>query len=91
MITIEFTTDNAAFGETDLDTLREAAHVLRSTANNLTYQAEIQNDSDCTLTKMIEPIKDVNGNTIGTLTYTKDLFHQPDTDVGARFQSWTLD
>ena len=80
MITIEFRTENAAFGETDLDILREAAHVLRSAAQNLTRQAEIQSDRCCTLTKLIEPIRDVNGNTIGTLTYIKDLFPNETTN-----------
>ena len=70
MITIQFETENAAFGENDHDTFIEAAHILHKAAEDVMYQAEIQNNSGCTLTKLIEPIRDTNGNTIGTLTYT---------------------
>ena len=81
MITIEFETESSAFGQIDSQILREIAHVLHMTASNLDKQAEIQHADGCTLTKMINPIKDINGNTIGTLTYTKDLFTNETTDA----------
>ena len=71
MITIEFETENAAFGQTDSHKLREIAHVLHVTASKIDDRSEIWNDAGSTLTKMIEPIRDSNGNTIGSLTYTK--------------------
>ena len=74
MITIEFTTENAAFGDNDQDMLLESACVLRKVVKSLVRQIRIQSANDCTLTKLIEPIRDTNGNPIGTLTYTKDLF-----------------
>ena len=74
MITIEFETENAAFGENDHDTLREACYILHTAAEDVMQQALIQNNSGCTLTKLVQPIRDSNGNTIGTLTYTQDLF-----------------
>ena len=76
MITIEFSTENAAFGDSDHDTFLEAAHILHAAAESLMHQAQMQNGSNCTLLKLIDPIRDTNGNTVGTLTYTQDLFSE---------------
>lgn len=74
MITIEFRTDTNSFDGSDHHMFLEAAHVLHNVAEEAMREAQIQRDDDCTLTKLIHPIEDSNGNTIGTLTYTKDLF-----------------
>ena len=81
MITIQFETENAAFGESDHDTLREACYILHTAAEDVMQEAQIQNDDGCTLTKLIRPIRDSNGNTIGSLTYTKDLFSDETTNT----------
>ena len=74
MITIQFETENAAFGVSDHATLRETCYILHTIAEDVMQEAQIQHDDGCTLAKLICPIRDSNGNTIGSLTYTKDLF-----------------
>ena len=74
MITIQFETENAAFGDNDHDILRESCYILHTAAEDVMQEAQIQHANGCTLTKLVQPIRDSNGNTIGTLTYTKDLF-----------------
>ena len=69
MITIKFETENAAFGDSDHDTLREACYILHTTAENIMQEALIHRNDGCTLSKLIQPIRDTNGNTIGNLTY----------------------
>ena len=72
MITIEFTTENATFGDNDHDTLRETCYIQHTAAEDVMQEAQMQHADGCTLTKLMRPIRDSNGNTIGTLTYTND-------------------
>ena len=70
MITIEFRTDTNPFDGSDHHMFLEAAYVLHNVAEEAMQEAQIHHADGCTLTKLIRPIKDSDGNTIGTLTYT---------------------
>ena len=70
MFKLEFETDNAAFGETDCETFQEIGWILRQLRARMTKEAA--NDcGGCRATRWIEPIRDTNGNTIGSFTYTE--------------------
>ena len=71
MVKIEFETGNAAFGETDCETFQGIASVLIELRQKM--QSEAANDDGGTrMGKWIEPIRDPNGNTIGSFTYVED-------------------
>lgn len=71
MFKLEFETDNAAFGETDCATFQQIAAVLIDLRRKM--QSEAANDvgGDRT-TRWIEPIRDANGNRIGSFTYENE-------------------
>ena len=71
MFTLKFETDNAAFGETDCETFQQVATILIDLRRRM--QAEAATDDGGTrMGKWIEPIRDINGNTIGSFTYEKE-------------------
>ena len=62
MVTIEFTTDNAAFHEATIDSFgAEVARILRKIADEVEL-VQFFNDY---------PISDINGNKIGAVTITE--------------------
>ena len=68
MFKLEFETGNAAFGETDCETFQEIGWILRQLRARMTKEAA--NDcGGCRATRWIEPIRDTNGNRIGSFTY----------------------
>jgi hypothetical protein len=68
MFKLEIRTDNAAFGETDCETFQEIAAVLIDLRRRMQAEAA-SDDGGCRMGKWIEPLRDTNGNTIGTFTY----------------------
>lgn len=71
MFKLEFETENAAFGETDCETFQQIATVLIDLRRKM--QSEAANDvGGCRTTRWIEPVRDINGNKIGSFTYEKE-------------------
>ena len=70
MFKLEFETDNAAFGETDCETFQQIATVLIDLRPRMQAKAAAD-DGRTRMGKWIEPIRDINGNTIGSFTYTE--------------------
>ena len=68
MFKLEIRTDNAAFGETDCETFQEIAAVLIGLRRSMQAEAAAD-DGSCRTGKWIEPLRDTNGNIIGTFTY----------------------
>ena len=62
--TLEITTDNAAFGETEAERRDEIARVLRAVANRI--------DRSYRWGEPEGPIGDANGNLVGFCRLTKD-------------------
>ena len=71
MFKLEFETDNAAFGETDCETFQQISTVLIDLRRRIQAEAAAD-DGGTRMGKWIEPIRDMNGNTIGSFTYEKE-------------------
>ena len=67
MFKLQFETDNAAFGETDCETFQQIATVLIDLRRRMQAEAAAD-DGGTRMGKWIEPVRDINGNTIGSFT-----------------------
>ena len=68
MFKLDIRTDNAAFGETDCETFQQIASVLIDLRRKMQSEAA-SDDGGTRMGKWIEPIRDTNGNIVGTFTY----------------------
>jgi len=68
MFKLDIRTDNAAFGETDCETFQEIAWVLIQLRRRMQKEAACD-DGGTRVGKWIEPIRDTNGNIVGTFSY----------------------
>lgn len=71
MFTLKFETDNAAFGETDCETFLEIQRLLGQLRSRIKKEAA-SNCGSIRTTRLMEVIRDINGNTIGSFTYEKE-------------------
>ena len=71
MYTLKFETDNAAFGETDCETFLEIQRLLGQLRSRIKKEAA-SNCGSIRTTRLMEVIRDINGNTIGSFTYEKE-------------------
>ena len=71
MFKLQIETNNAAFGETDCETFQEIGYILRRLRLRLTTAAAA-NCGYCRAEQWIEPIRDLNGNIIGSFTYQRE-------------------
>lgn len=70
MITIQFETENASFGDSDYEVFQEADNVLSTLKSKLQDQMETAEQEYRSVNDLTMLIKDSNGNTIGQMRYT---------------------
>ncbi len=70
MITIQFETDNAAFGDSDYEVFQEVDNILNYLKAVIQDQMETAKQDYRSINDLTTLIKDSNGNTVGTLKYT---------------------
>lgn len=70
MITIQFETENAAFGDSDYEVFQEVDNILNYLKAVIQDQMETAKQDYRSINDLTTLIKDSNGNTVGTLKYT---------------------
>lgn len=70
MITIQFETENASFGDSDYEVFQEADNVLNYLKAVIQDQMETAKQDYRSVNDLTTLIKDSNGNTIGQMRYT---------------------